>query len=78
MASRPSPAIPTLREHRVRAGESFWSIAEDVILAEHPAADEATVSNYWLRLLRSNADRLPVSGEPDLLYAGVELRLPPV
>jgi len=56
----------------VRAGDSLWSIAERRL---GPAAWQAEVASYWLRLQALNADAL--GSEPDLVQPGQTLRLPP-
>ena len=77
VARAPSgPAVPPAAEHVVSAGESFWSIAEDHVLALDPHAGEHPIAAYWYRLQHANLDRMPVKGQPDMLYAGVHLRLP--
>ena len=79
VARAPSgPAVPPAAEHLVSAGESFWSIAEDHVLALDPHAGEAPIAAYWNRLQHANLDRMPVKGQPDMLYAGIHLRLPDV
>ncbi len=72
------PAVPPAAEHLVSVGESFWSIAEDHVLALDPHAGEARIAAYWNRLQHANLDRMPVKGQPDMLYAGIHLRLPDV
>ena len=75
------PAMPrTLQtnEHIVRNGESFWSIAEQVVHAADPDATEAMIARYWHRLIEHNRARLPVPGEPDLLFRGTRIETPPV
>ena len=60
----------------MQPGESFWSIAEE-LLAERlgrPPTD-AEVDPTWRRLVAANLDRL-VTGDPDLLFPGQELLLP--
>lgn len=61
----------------VAPGESFWSIAADVVAGRvgHRPSDEE-VARYWVALVRANAGRLPVPGDPDLLFAGDVLVLP--
>ncbi len=61
----------------VEAGQSFWSIAEDVVHRYDPAASAGAVGAYWWRLVEHNHSRLPVPGNPDLLYVGDEILLPP-
>ncbi len=63
----------------VAPGDSFWSIATERVaeqLGRRPGCRE--VAPYWSRLIRDNLDRLPVPGDPDLLFPGDRLRLPPL
>ena len=75
MVGRPASTSP-VATHVVRHGESFWSIAEAQVSSNGEPADENDVATYWRQLVDTNADRLPVPGHPDLLYAGVRLKLP--
>lgn len=61
----------------VRAGESFWSIAEDEVLGSVDEATDADVIDYWRRLIGHNRSRLPDPTNPDLLWVGTALVLPP-
>jgi nucleoid-associated protein YgaU len=55
----------------VDAGDSFWSIAEDVVgLGRRTQA-------YWEQLIAANRHRLAVPDQPDLLFPGQRLTLPP-
>lgn len=74
----PASASAEQRTWTVRAGEHFWSIAEAVLRRGHgsvPADDE--VAAYWERLVDVNRPRLVDRDNPDLLYPGQTLRLPP-
>jgi hypothetical protein len=57
--------------HRVRAGESLWSIAERLL----PRADAAGLDAAWRRIYRRN--RHEIGPNPDLVLTGTSLRLPP-
>lgn len=60
----------------VTAGDSFWSIAEEVVgesLGRPPT--DAEVGPYWRAIVEANRDRL-VSGDPDLLVPGQVLSVP--
>lgn len=59
------------RVHRVRAGESLWSIAEHLL----PHAGPSRVDAAWRLIHRTN--RKTVGPDPDLLIPGTTLRLPP-
>lgn len=56
----------------VRRGDSLWAIASRRL---GPAASQADVASYWLRVQAANADVL--GPDPDLIQPGQSLRLPP-
>ncbi len=73
------PARPDV--HRVRGGDNLWTIARDH-LAEVTGRDagalaEHDVAAYWLEVVATNRATLR-SGDPDLIYPGELVRLPPV
>lgn len=77
----PGPAdrsgTATRREVRVEPGDHFWAIAE-VDVARHlgrPGTD-AEVIAHWQAIVEANADRLPVLGNPDVLFPGQMVLLP--
>jgi LysM domain len=57
----------------VEAGDSFWSIAEDVV----GPGDERVLRRYWRALIVANRSRLADPQNPDLLIPGQELVLVP-
>lgn len=61
----------------VVAGESFWSISEDVV-AERlgRSGTDREVAAHWQRLIAANRERLADPANPDLLYPGQELVVP--
>ena len=68
------PSAATVDDNEVwvvDAGDSFWSIAEDVV-----GAGDRTQA-YWERLIAVNRGRLAVPDQPDLLFPGQRLTLPP-
>jgi hypothetical protein len=65
-----SAALPAGAVHRVRAGDTLWSIAASLL----PAADAAEVDRAWHRIYRVN--RTVVGSDPDLVLPGTTLRLP--
>jgi hypothetical protein len=77
----PTPEAGQETTHRVAAGESLWTIAEDHLAetagggAGQPTLRE--VAAYWLRVIEANRDQL-ASGDPDLIYPGERIALPPV
>lgn len=67
----------------VEPGDSFWSIAEEVV-ADRTADDartstapsDETVGRYWADLIAANRDQLADPEDPDLLFSGQRLHLP--
>jgi LysM domain len=61
----------------VAPGDSFWSIAEEVltdVASREP--NEQAVRRYWLQLIEANRRRLPDPANPDLLFPGQHLDIP--
>jgi len=79
---QPGPQTPPSRPdvHRVRPGDNLWVIARDR-LAHATGRDAGTlpereVARYWLDVVEANRAGLR-SGDPDLIYPGELIRLPP-
>jgi len=72
-----SPSSP-VRTHTVAPGDTFWSIAEDVVRTEARSTSDHDVLSYWRALIDLNRDRLRVPGEPDLIFPGQVFELPPL
>jgi hypothetical protein len=71
-ASTPTDQTPReARFHVVQPGESLWSIAKKLL---GPSATPAQIAREVNRLWELNKDRI-ATGNPDLLMAGVKLRL---
>jgi resuscitation-promoting factor RpfA len=79
----PAPATspPTSARHVIAPGDHLWSIA-----ARHLAASTRRsiadltpedIAPYWRRVVEHNRLRLR-SGDPDLVYPGEEIELPPI
>ncbi|HEX6393604.1 MAG TPA: hypothetical protein VFZ97_09190 [Acidimicrobiales bacterium] len=63
----------------VQPGQSFWSIAQAVeTQSSGRVATTAEVTRYWLAVVAANASRLPRPGDPNLLYIGQRILLPPI
>jgi nucleoid-associated protein YgaU len=82
VADRARPSPEARRDtHDVAEGDNLWSIARDHLAeVRGGGADEPTlreVASYWLRVIEANRDRL-ASGDPDLIYPGEQIALPPV
>jgi len=64
----PVAADPVGEEIVVLAGDSFWSIAADVLAeARGRGVTDREVQEYWRRLIHANRARLVEPGNPDLL-----------
>lgn len=62
----------------VEPGDSFWSIAEEVMTpADGSRPDERDVVPYWRQLVEANRAQLVDPGNPDLLLPGQRLAVPP-
>jgi hypothetical protein len=67
--------------HEVAPGDNLWSIAR-THLAEANGGSAGKLSNkaiaaYWVRVVETNQNRLR-SGDPDLIYPGEKIELPPL
>ncbi len=80
----PAPPPPTTQppvppppddEVVVAPGDSFWRLAVEAV-GDH--AGPGPVDDYWRRLIARNRARLVDPGNPDLLYPGQVLLLPPI
>jgi hypothetical protein len=71
-APDPAPPAGEATSWVVEPGDSFWSIAEDVVGGER----ERAVGRYWRTLVEANRSRLVDPSNPDLLVPGQELTLP--
>jgi nucleoid-associated protein YgaU len=83
MTAEPEPPPPTNARPAVdetwtvEPGDSFWSIAQEVLIDNglaHP--DDEEIADYWRRLVVANRDRLASPAHPDLLFPGQIMRLP--
>ena len=62
-------------EYTVERGDNFWTISAHHLadMSEHPVS----VGVYWRRVIAENIDRIR-SGDPDLIFPGEIIVLPPV
>jgi hypothetical protein len=72
--TRPSKPKP----HKVKRGESLWTIARDRLASAQGGSGEPTnreVARYWLRVVKANKKHL-WSKDPDLIYPKEKIILP--
>lgn len=62
----------------VAPGDNLWKLAEDRMAAVlGRTVSDAEVAPYWAETVMANQDRIR-SGDPDLIFPGEEVLLPPV
>jgi hypothetical protein len=78
---RPQPQRPQATSHHVLPGDNLWTISRDHLaqVTDRPAGElsDHEIAAYWLRVIAANRDSLR-SGDPDLIFPGEVIRLPPV
>jgi hypothetical protein len=73
-----APAPAAERTWTVGSGEHFWSISTRVLAAAWGRApSDVEVVPYWEQLIEANRDRLADRSNPDLLFPGQQLVVPP-
>lgn len=71
------PSTPAnAQEWIVTEGDHLWKIAMNTLRAHGHETEPAAVVGYWQRLISANSEIL--NGNPDLIYPGMVLNLPPV
>jgi hypothetical protein len=80
--SPPDDAAPSssadVDEYTIRPGDNLWNVASSTLAAATDTTpDDGAVATYWVELIAANLDRLS-SGDPDLIYPGETIVLPPV
>lgn len=86
-AMRPHPDVvdegvarmaPVPSTWTVTAGESLWTIAEELLAdAWHRPATDREVDPFWRALVERNRGRLVDPDDPDLIHPGQVLEVPP-
>ncbi len=72
----PAPPAAPLTTWHTAPGDDLWHIARSVLEASgHASASNAEVGHYWQALIAANRDRV---SDPDLIYPGQLIDLPPV
>ena len=62
----------------VRPGDHLWSIAESTLRARADGTlHERQIRSYWRKVIAVNRGRLADPGNPDLIFPGQVIRLPP-
>jgi hypothetical protein len=62
----------------VRPGDDLWSIAEAHLAGTTgEAPDLGVVAAYWQRVIAVNRARLPDPANPNLIFSGETVLLPP-
>ena len=68
---------PRSETHEVASGENLWSIARDQLgQTAGGSPSNGEIAAYWIELIAANHQNL-ASGDPDLIYPGEVLVLPP-
>lgn len=71
------PSVPaSSQQWTVTEGDHLWKIAMKTLRAQGYETEPATVVSYWQRLIAANSEIL--DGNPDLIFPGMVLTLPPV
>jgi hypothetical protein len=68
---------PATGSYTVRSGDNLWIIAASQVETVTGDRRDAATATYWRRLITANAATLR-SGDPNLIYPGEILSLPPV
>jgi hypothetical protein len=74
----PPPDLAPPSTWTIQRGEHLWYVAETVLATRrdhHPSTEET--ARYWRALVQANRDRLVDPENPDLVFTGQELVLPP-
>ena len=76
-ATRPPDVTPS--SHTVQPGDSLWSIANSTLSsASGRAPAPAVLARYWWQVVAANRGQLPDPANPDLLFPGDLVHLPPL
>jgi hypothetical protein len=74
-----APMVPAPATWTVTAGDSLWSIAEELLAdAWHRPPTDAEVDPFWRTLVAANQARLVDPSDPDLIHPGQVFEVPPL
>lgn len=77
LPDEPAAATPPEHHRTVRAGDHFWSVAEEVLAgAWGRSPTDGETAPYWSRLVEANRHRLVDRDNADLLFPGQLLEVP--
>ena len=77
-AAEPEAAPAAERTWTVRPGDHFWRVAEEVLAQAWPRPPgDREVDAYWRALVAANRPALRDPDNPDLLFAGQVIAVPP-
>jgi hypothetical protein len=76
VASRPGPTSAAPDRHTVRWGDNLWTIAAGHLADTGVTRSNGQIAPYWRELVQENRASLR-SGNPDLIFPGETVALPP-
>ncbi len=75
----PTAPVTSERQRVLSAGDHLWSVAADeMTMALGRSPNESEVVRYWSTLVEANRERLADPANPDLVFAGQVIVVPPV
>ena len=75
----PPPPAPEAQTVTLAPGDHLWAVAERTLAAaQDRRPPEREVVRYWRSLVELNRSDLPDPADPDLVFPGDVIRLPPV